>query len=48
MLNKFKKQNYVKTHNLLTGETAASIEHQMVNTENELQKSGLKIIYFNF
>ncbi|CAB3368487.1 Hypothetical predicted protein [Cloeon dipterum] len=28
MLNKFKKQHYIKTHNLLTGETAASAEHQ--------------------
>ncbi|XP_059485713.1 putative lipid scramblase CLPTM1 [Neocloeon triangulifer] len=28
MMNRFKKRHYVKTHNLLTGETAASEEHQ--------------------
>jgi hypothetical protein len=38
MLNKFKRKRYAKTHNLLTGETSASLEEQEVSFYNNCAK----------
>lgn len=45
MINKFKKKRYVKTHNLLSGETVASIEEQEVCSITYLVKSKLILLW---